>query len=70
MEHEAYMRRALELARECLPGGDVPVGCVIADKNGNIVGEGRNMREELHDATAHAEVRAIAEACRALAPGG
>jgi len=43
--------------------GDVPVGCVITDKDGNIIGRGRNRRQETHDATAHAELEAIREAC-------
>ncbi len=66
MEHERYMRQALALAREALESGDVPVGCVIADREGNIVGRGRNRREERGDATAHAEVEAIRDACNHL----
>lgn len=66
MEHERYMRQALALAREALESGDVPVGCVIADREGNIVGRGRNRREERGDATAHAEVEAIRDACTHL----
>ena len=66
MEHEGYMRQALALAREALESGDVPVGCVIADREGNIVGRGRNRREERGDATAHAEVEAIWDACNHL----
>ena len=44
MDHEAYMRRALELAAQAAEQGDVPVGCVIV-RDGEIVGEGRNRRE-------------------------
>ncbi len=66
MTHEDYMRRALELARECLADGDVPVGCVIAAPDGRIVGEGRNRREADGNAAAHAEIEAITQACRAL----
>ena len=62
---EEYMREALRLAREAASNGDVPVGCVIAGPDGNIIGRGRNRREEAHDATAHAEVEAIREACQA-----
>ena len=62
---EEYMREALLLAREAALNSDVPVGCVIVDSNGSIIGRGRNRREEAHDATAHAEVEAIREACRA-----
>ena len=45
MNHEQYMRRALELAMEAQAEGDVPVGCVIV-QDGEIVGEGRNRRED------------------------
>ena len=66
MDHEQYMRMALELAREAAAGGEVPVGCVIADENGNVIGRGRNRREEKADATAHAEIEASREAGEAL----
>jgi len=62
VNHEAYMRRAFELAREAAKTGDVPVGCVIV-RDGEIIGEGRNRREETGDATAHAELEAIRMAC-------
>lgn len=65
MNHQDYMRRALELAEEAVRDGDVPVGCVIV-RNGQIVGEGRNRREERGDATAHAELEAIRDACKRL----
>ena len=63
MTAEDYMRRALELARKSLETGDVPVGCVIADREGRIVGEGWNRREADRDALAHAECVAIRDAC-------
>ena len=66
MSHEECMRRALELAKECIADGDVPVGCVIVGADGEIVGEGRNRREADGLATAHAEVEAINMACRNL----
>jgi tRNA(adenine34) deaminase len=56
---------ALELAREAKDAGEVPVGCVIA-RNGEIVGRGRNRREEGKNALAHAEIEAINDACRNL----
>ena len=62
MKHEDYMRQALELAREAAVEGDVPVGCVIV-KEGQVIGRGRNRREERGDATAHAELEAIRDAC-------
>ena len=66
MEREAYMREALALAREAAEAGEVPVGCVVAGSDGVIIGRGRNRREESADATAHAEVEAIRQACAAL----
>ena len=65
MNHEEYMRRAMELAAQAADEGDVPVGCVIV-KDGEIVGEGRNRREVHGDATAHAELEAIRDACEKL----
>lgn len=60
--HTRYMTRALALAAEAARDGDVPVGCVIV-RDGQILGEGRNRREERGDATAHAELEAIRDAC-------
>lgn len=65
MNHQAYMARALELAAQAAREGDVPVGCVIV-RDGEIIGEGRNRREERGDATAHAELEAIRDACGKL----
>ena len=64
MDREEYMSAALALAREAFDEGEIPVGCVIADAQGNIIGRGRNKREESHDATQHAELEAIRAACR------
>ena len=66
MEREDYLRQALSLAREAAACGEVPVGCVIADATGRVIGTGRNRREETHRADAHAEIEAIGEACAAL----
>ena len=66
MDYESYMLQALTLAREAFDAGEVPVGCVIAGPDGSVIGRGRNRRQEKHDATAHAEVEAIREACAAL----
>ena len=66
MEREEYMAQALALAREAAEAGEVPVGCVIADGEGRVIGRGRNRREESGDATAHAEVEAIRQACAAI----
>ena len=65
-EREDYMREALALAREAAAAGDVPVGAVVADmRTGEIIGCGRNRREENRDAVCHAEIEAIHQACRA-----
>lgn len=64
--HEQYMEEALRLAEEAESQGEVPVGCVIVDSKGEIIGRGRNRREAEGLATAHAEIIAIEEACRAL----
>ena len=65
MDHEFFMGEALALARAAAEDGDVPVGCVIV-RDGEIVGRGRNRREADGDATAHAEVEAIRDACARL----
>lgn len=65
-KQEEYMALALELAREAASQGEVPVGCVIADAGGQVIGRGRNRRIECSDATAHAEMEAIRQACAAL----
>lgn len=61
MEREDYMREALALAREAAEAGEVPVGCVIVRK-GEIVGRGRNRREEKQAVSSHAEMEAMAQA--------
>ncbi len=66
MNHEEYMSKALALASEAANAGEIPVGCVIADKDGNIVGSGKNTREGSRSALGHAELNAISQACRAL----
>lgn len=66
LSHEEYMTQALALAREAAERGDVPVGCVIVDEMGTVIGFGRNRREECHDAAAHAEVEAIRMACKTV----
>lgn len=64
MTREEYMSAALELAALAAAEGEVPVGCVVVSPGGEIIGTGRNRREGGHDATAHAEIEAIRQACR------
>ena len=65
MDERIYMEAALELAKEAFAEGEVPVGCVIV-RNGQIVGRGRNRRETAKTALGHAEIEAIADACKNL----
>ena len=65
MEDLKFMDAALELAKEAFQEGEVPVGCVIVRK-GELVGRGRNRRETGKTALGHAEIEAIADACKNL----
>lgn len=60
----AWMGQALELAAAAAGSQDVPVGALVVDRDGEVVGRGRNVREELGDPTGHAEVVALREAAR------
>ncbi|WP_178945371.1 tRNA adenosine(34) deaminase TadA [Kocuria sp. TGY1127_2] len=60
--HNAWMGLALAEARATRTSGDVPIGAVVMDSAGNVVGRGRNRREADADPVAHAEVLAIREA--------
>jgi tRNA(adenine34) deaminase len=63
---EPSMRLALEQAQLAVGAGDVPVGAVVVDAAGAVVGAGHNQREALRDPTAHAEVVAVRAAAAAL----
>jgi tRNA(adenine34) deaminase len=60
------MDRALVLAAQAARVADVPVGAVVLDAAGRPVGEGRNLREETGDPTAHAEIDALRQAAASL----
>lgn len=60
------MLRALALAEEAAAAGEVPVGAVLLDASGAIIGEGRNTREQTHDPTGHAEVVAMRQAAASI----
>lgn len=65
-QDKAFMRRAIDLAREGVANGlGGPFGCVIA-RDGVVIGEGNNRVTSTNDPTAHAEVVAIREACKTL----
>lgn len=57
---------AMEEAKIAYELGEVPIGAVIVDGDGNVISRGHNMRESWKDATAHAEIIAIREACKKL----
>lgn len=61
-----WMGRALTLAGAAVATGDVPIGAVVADPDGRIVGEGCNVREARVDPTGHAEILALRAAAQRL----
>ena len=63
--HEKYMMQALSLAQTAAEMGEVPVGAVVV-KGGEVIASACNRREFGKDATAHAELLAIREACEKL----
>ncbi|WP_438354924.1 nucleoside deaminase [Microbacterium sp. CJ88] len=60
------MVRALALAAAAAAEGDIPVGAVVTDASGAVIGEGRNLREVTSDPTAHAEVVALRAAAASV----
>ncbi|CAN2227719.1 CumB Cytosine/adenosine deaminases [Candidatus Nanopelagicaceae bacterium] len=64
--NEELMRMALDVARIASQTGDVPVGAVVINAEGVVVGKGFNEREANNDPTAHAEVVAIRNAASRL----
>ncbi|HEX5363445.1 MAG TPA: tRNA adenosine(34) deaminase TadA [Gallionella sp.] len=62
---DAFMRAALELARQAQAAGEVPVGAVVV-KDGEIVGRGYNAPISRHDPSAHAEMQALRDAAQHL----
>jgi tRNA(adenine34) deaminase len=60
------MRLALDEAAKGLPSGDVPVGAVVVDPDGAVIGRGHNVREAEGDPTGHAEMCALREAAAAV----
>ncbi len=66
MRWDGAMRTALDEARLALGSGDVPVGALVLDGDGAVVGRGHNLREATGDPTAHAEVLALRDAAARL----
>ncbi|WP_272878842.1 tRNA adenosine(34) deaminase TadA [Rothia nasimurium] len=65
-QHEALMRQAIDQAKLALASDDVPIGAVVVDAAGQVIGRGYNRREADADPTAHAEVIAIRQAAEHL----
>jgi tRNA(adenine34) deaminase len=64
--HAEYMHHALREAERAMSENEVPVGAVVVHE-GRLIAAAHNQREQLHDATAHAEMIAITQASEALA---
>lgn len=60
------MDQAIEIARQAIATGDVPVGAIVVNKDGQIIGQGSNEREANNDPTAHAEIVAIRSAASCI----
>lgn len=60
------MQAALSLAKVAADKGDVPVGAIVVNEAGEILGIGQNLREQSNDPTAHAEVIAIRQAAEKI----
>lgn len=65
MEDKEYMALALAEAAKAAAIGEIPIGAIIVHE-GQVIARGHNMREQWHDATAHAEIIVIKEACEKL----
>ena len=65
MRWDDDMEPAIALAREAAADGEVPVGAVVLDAGGAVIGRGRNLREAHADPLAHAEVKAMTQAAAA-----
>lgn len=67
MEPIDYMKKALELAKYAASQDEVPIGCIIVNPETNeIIASAHNLSQHSEDATAHAEIKAIQQACQKL----
>ena len=67
MDYKELMQQALLLAKDAANHGDVPVGAIIVDEKGAVIGRGKNERVKNNDPLAHAEMVAIKDAASKLA---
>ena len=66
MDYKLIMQAALSLAKVAADKGDVPVGAIVVNEAGEILGTGQNLREQNNDPTAHAEIVALRDASEKL----
>jgi tRNA(adenine34) deaminase len=66
VDYKSLMLEAISLAKEAAIKGDVPVGALVVDDAGTIIGVGANLREQDNDPTAHAEIVAIRNAANKI----
>ena len=66
MDYKELMQQALLLAKEAANHGDVPVGAIVVDEKGAVIGRGKNERVKNNDPLAHAEIMAIKDAASKL----
>ena len=64
--YDVPMRVALDEARRALESGDVPIGALVLDPDGSVIGRGHNVRERDGDPTGHAELVAVRQAAQFL----
>ena len=66
MDYKELMQQALLLAKDAANHGDVPVGAIIVDEKGAVIGRGKNERVKNNDPLAHAEIMAIKDVSKKL----
>jgi tRNA(adenine34) deaminase len=66
LSYDVAMRAALDEARRSQESRDVPVGAVVLDSSGSVIGRGHNIRERDGDPTGHAELVAVRDAAGSL----
>jgi tRNA(adenine34) deaminase len=66
VDYKLIMQAALSLAKVAADKGEVPVGAIVVNEAGEILGTGQNLREQSNDPTAHAEVIAIRQAAEKI----
>jgi tRNA(adenine34) deaminase len=66
LNFEILMQQAIALAKSAADNGDVPVGALVVNEQGEVLGTGHNLREENNDPTAHAEIVAMRMAAAKL----